>query len=107
LTFDLAALYQGDHVQPNEEYRGQAFFPHQLAKRHLWIPPGKYFIEPGLKAKYSYVAEVPLEATFLMLHAGFTYENQRASHRAGCTVAVPSAASGASAPRLAEHDGGG
>jgi hypothetical protein len=77
LSFDLEALYQDDRVQPNEEYGGQAFFPHRIAKRR-WIPAGNYFIEPGIKAKYSYVAEVPLEATFLMLHGGFTYENQRA-----------------------------
>jgi hypothetical protein len=95
LSFDLEALYQGDRVEPNETYGGQAFFPHQLAKRR-WIPPGKYFIESGLRAKYSYVAEVPLEATFLMLHGGFTYENQRASHTAERTMAVPSAASGPS-----------
>jgi hypothetical protein len=90
LAFDLEALYDTDGVIPNERYGGQAYFPHQLAKRP-WIPPGKYFIEPGLKAKYSYVAQVPQEATFLMLHGRFTYENQPAWHSAERTLEVPRA----------------
>lgn len=103
LLFDFEALYEGDSVLSNELYGGQAHFPHQLAKRP-WIPPGKYFIEPGLRAKYSYVAQVPPEATFVMLHGRFTYENQAAWHSAERTLAVPTITSGVasaadSAPR--------
>ena len=53
-----------------------------------------YFIEPGIKAKYSYVAHVPEAATFIMLHGRFTYENQPAWHTAERTLAVPIIQSG-------------
>jgi len=89
LSFDLAALFRHDQLQSNSElYGGQAIFPHEIARRP-WIPAGSYFIEPGLKNKYSYVARVPEEATFLILHGRFTYENQPASHTAERTAAVP------------------
>jgi hypothetical protein len=89
LSFDLAALFRHDQLRSNNElYGGQAIFPHEIARRP-WIPAGNYFIEPGLKNKHSYVARVPEEATFLMLHGRFTYENQPASHTAERTLAVP------------------
>lgn len=89
LQFDLAALFQTDQLQSKGElFGGQAYFPHEIARRP-WIPAGTYFIEPGLRNKYSYVARVPEEATFLMLHGRFTYECQPASHTAERTLAVP------------------
>lgn len=89
LQFDLAALFQNDHLQSRAElFRGQAIFPHEIARRP-WIPAGTYFIEPGLRNKYSYVARVPEEATYLMLHGWFTYQNQEESHAAERTLAVP------------------
>lgn len=93
LSFDLAALFKTDPVRSNEQYGGQAFFPHEIAKRP-WLPPGSYFIEPGLKAKYSHVVHVPEEAAFVMLHGRFTYENQPAWHTAERTLAVPTIPSG-------------
>ena len=95
LSFDLEALFRHDPVQSNEQYGGQAFFPHEIAKRP-WLPAGSYFIEPGIKAKYSYVARVPEEATFVMLHGRFTYENQPAWHTAERTLTVPIGPSGQS-----------
>jgi hypothetical protein len=88
LSFDLAALFRDDPVQSNQEFGGQAHFPHELGRRP-WIPKGVYFIEPGVKAKYSYVAQVPDEATCLMLHGHFTYRDQSACHTAERTIAVP------------------
>lgn len=88
LSFDLSVLYKSDSVRSNEQFGGQAYFPHEIAKRP-WLPAGSYFIESGIKAKYSYVAQVPDEASFAMLHGRFTYENQPAWHTAERTVAVP------------------
>jgi hypothetical protein len=90
LAFDLEALFASDPVRPSEQYGGQAHFPHEVAKRS-WLPSGSYFIEPGIKAKYSYVAQIPAEASFAMLHGRFTYENQPAWHTAERTLVVPNA----------------
>lgn len=89
LSFDLAALFRGDIIESSQDFGGQALFPHQISKGP-WIPAGNYFIEPGVKAKYSYVAHVPVEATYLMLHGHFTYKKQAALHTAERTLAVPS-----------------
>jgi hypothetical protein len=88
LSFDLAALFQNDPVQSSQQFGGQALFPHEIARRP-WIPPGTYFIEPGVKAKYSYVAHIPGESSYVMLHGHFTYKDQTASHTAERTVSVP------------------
>lgn len=88
LSFDLAFLMHDDAVESSKKYGGQALFPHELP-RCPWIPLGNYFIEPGLKAKYSYVAQIPERATYVMLHGHFTYKDQPATHRAERTLSVP------------------
>lgn len=103
LNFDLAALFQSDQLQAKEEmYGGQAIFPNEIEKRP-WIPNGRYFIEPGLRNKYSFVARVPKEASFLILHGRFTYENQAASHTAERTAAVPTGPDAGNNSRSANH----
>jgi hypothetical protein len=92
LSFDLEALLTTDAVSSSEKFGGQAFFPHVLA-RGPWVREGAYFIEPGIRAKYSYVARVPQNASFVMLHGKFTYLNQGANHSAERTVPVPQAES--------------
>lgn len=87
LTFDLEALYKNDPVSTNEEFGGQTYFPHVIDKRN-WLPDGVYFIEPGVKAKYSYVARLPEEAAFVMLHGHFIYLNQHARHTAERTIEI-------------------
>ncbi len=88
LSFELAALFRGDTLESSQDFGGQALFPHQISKGP-WIPAGKYFIEPGVKAKYSYIAHIPAETTYLMLHGHFTYKDQAAWHTAERTLAVP------------------
>jgi hypothetical protein len=88
LAFDFAALFRGDPVKSTQDFGGQALFPREISRRP-WIPPGNYFIEPGVRAKYSYVAHLPEEATYAMLHGHFTYRNQPAWHTAERTLAVP------------------
>ena len=92
LSFDLEALFVNDPVDVEARFGGQAFFPHPLS-RGPWIPEGQYFIEPGLRAKYSYVARVPDRASFLILHGRFTYLNQPAWHSAERTAQVPTTSS--------------
>ena len=88
LSFNLATLRHGDPVAQSAQYGGQTFFPNENP-RCAWLPVGSYFIEPGIKAKYSYVAQIPDDATFVMLHGRFTYKDQPAWHSAERTVAVP------------------
>jgi hypothetical protein len=88
LSFDLAALFKQDPLLSNEKFGGQAFFPHDIATRP-WLPDGEYFIEPGTKVKYSYVARVPEDASFVMLHGHFSYMKESAWHTAERTLSVP------------------
>lgn len=89
LSFDLASLSIGEGLERSDEFNGQACFPGTVAKGP-WIPTGSYFIEPGIKAMYTYVARVPANAAFLMLHGNFTYTDQQARHSAEKTVKMPS-----------------
>lgn len=90
LSFDLAALFGGDPVVEEQRFGGQAFFPHVLA-RGPWPPEDEYYIEPGTRARYSYVARVPEAASFLMLHGKFTYTylDKKHWHKGKRTVKVP------------------
>ena len=88
LSFDLALMNATDSVRPSDKYGGQTLFPHEN-RPTAWIPDGLYFIEPGVKAKYSYLTQIPAQATFVMLHGQFTYENQSAWHTAEKTRSVP------------------
>lgn len=99
LSFDLAALYASDPVDVAPQFGGQALFPRSLAAGP-WIPDGEYFIEPGLRNKYSYVARVPDAASFLILHGRFSYLDQEARHSAERTVPVPVQRSNVRPPKV-------
>ena len=89
--FDLFALLPTDDVNVNDEYGGQAFFPHEITKGS-WLPKrfSYFFIAPGATSKYTYVARVPDTASAIMLHSWFNYHDRRqAGHAAEKTVAVP------------------
>lgn len=93
--FDLNALFPGDQIELNEQFGGQAFFPHEITKGS-WKPEKfKYFfISPGTTSKYSFVTRVPDKATAIMLHSWFEYEDRKkAGHTAERTVRLPSSAS--------------
>lgn len=54
------------------------------------IPKKRYFfIEPGLKNKYSYVTKVPSNTDILLLHSWFEYPNSKHGHIAEVTKKVP------------------
>jgi hypothetical protein len=85
LSFELDGIKQLEALEVNSKFGGQAYFPHSIASG-AWVPPATYFIEPGLTNRYSYVARVPNDVAYLMLHGRFTYLNQKASHSAEATV---------------------
>jgi hypothetical protein len=86
--FDLSALYLGELVACEERWGGQVNFPHEIS-RGSFLPKQRkfFFVDPGTKAKYSYIARVPVEATFLVLHCNFRYTRRRKQgHTAEKTV---------------------
>lgn len=91
-AFDLNALLPNDAIELNKEFGNQVFFPHEIAKGS-WIPThtAYFFIAPGATSKYSYIASVPEEATAIMFHSWFKYDDRRdVAHAAERTVRVPS-----------------
>lgn len=89
--FDLNALYPGDPVDISERWGNQVDFRRPVAEGSF-LPSrfGFFFVDPGVTAKYSYVARVPTEAAFLILHCWFNYSDPRkVGHTAERTVQVP------------------
>jgi hypothetical protein len=89
--FDLNALFIQDTIDTSENWGGQVNFPHLIAEGSF-LPKysGFFFIDPGIKAKYSYVTRVPNAANFLLFHSWFNYYDARSySHAAEKSVQVP------------------
>lgn len=95
--FDLNALYCEDKIDVSQEWGGQVNFPH-LVTKGSFLPKrfGFFFIDPAVKAKYSYVTRVPQEVSFLILHCWFQYADRRNyGHTAERSVSVPKYETGA------------
>jgi hypothetical protein len=92
-NFDLNALLPQDPVLVDQRWGGQINFPHEICAGSFLPAHYKFFfIDPGTKAKYSYIARVPLEAAFLILHCRFEYAGRgKTGHTAEKTIKVSSA----------------
>ena len=89
--FDVNALYENDEVNVNVNWGGQVDFPNEVASGSF-LPKNynHFFVDPGTKAKYSYIARIPSEAKFLILHCWFSYmDDRKYRHTAEKTVKVP------------------
>jgi hypothetical protein len=89
--FDLNALYCDDQVDVSRKWGGQVDFP-RLVAEGSFLPKRLdfFFVDPGTKAKYSYVARIPKLATFVILHCWFRYADEgNYRHIAEKTFAVP------------------
>ncbi|MEA3043271.1 MAG: hypothetical protein QOH47_1109 [Sphingomonadales bacterium] len=76
--FDLNALFKSDLIETAECWGGQVDFPHRVADGSFLPGHFSYFaLGPGLTGRYSFIARVPEEATFLMLHCAFRYSDSR------------------------------
>jgi hypothetical protein len=94
LAFDLGALRRGDVVATNpERFNGQVEFPYTVAQGSFLRSDLNFFsLGPGITAKYSYIAKVPSDAAFLVLHCWFDYIDGRGLHHSmEKTVMVPPA----------------
>ena len=90
-AFDLNALYPEDNIDLSQEWGGQVNFPH-LVTKGSFLPRrlSFFFIDPGVKAKYSYITRVPQKVSFLILHCWFQYADRRNyGHTAETSIAVP------------------
>jgi len=88
--FELASLNLADKVETSPEFRNQVYFPNKISKGSFLPANCSYFfIEPGLKNKYSYVARIPINAEVIILHSKFNYEDGKHFHMAEITVKVP------------------
>ena len=90
-NFDLSAITEDDRIEVSEKWGGQVDFAHKVLEGSF-LPHefGFFFIDPGVKAKYSYIARVPTNSTFLIFHCWFSYRDERGySHTAERTVKVP------------------
>lgn len=91
-TFDLSAIYEDDEMREAAEFGGQLLFPHRI-KLGSFRPDyiNEFFVDPSVQAKYSFVARVPVQARFLILHCSFEYVGQNAVHSTERTAEVPRA----------------
>jgi hypothetical protein len=86
--FDLNALYAGDVPSSDERWGGQPNFPHKVCSGSF-MPKSFdfFFVDPGTRAKYSYLAIVPRVARFVILHCYFQYVGRNNySHSAEKTI---------------------
>jgi hypothetical protein len=74
LSFDANGLSLDDDVQPDSRWGGQINFPQRVAKGSF-LPAhcGFFFVDPGVKAKYSYLTRVSTDIHILNLHCWFRY----------------------------------
>lgn len=87
--FDLYHLLPHFSLEENEQIGGQV--PH-LTKKGSFLPRGHrlFFVDPSVKAKYSYITKVPAGASMLILHWWFKYADGRGyGHAAEITKLVP------------------
>lgn len=107
--FDLNALPKSAKVQTSEKWGNQVDFPVSVAQGSFLPKQYKFFfIDPGVKAKYSYLSRVPTSASFVVLHSWFKYgDDRKYSHTAERTVAVPQEILVASTPASAAPQSGG
>jgi hypothetical protein len=89
--FSLDGLFDQDPVNVEESWGGQVNFPQAIA-RGSFLPSTMdyFFVDPGTKAKYSWVARVPIETKFLLLHCRFKYlKRHGTAHTAEKSIKIP------------------
>jgi hypothetical protein len=90
-AFDLRYISHDDALEEGGESIGhQIRIPH-LVKKGTWVPEtwAASFIEPGLATRYSYIAAIPRDASFVLLHGKFSYEGGKYFHTADRLIKVP------------------
>lgn len=88
--FDLNAINSQDAIDVSDDWGGQVNFPNLVVKGSFLPRRFKFFfIDPGIRAKYSYVARVNKDATFLIFHCWFKYvDGRHLGHTAEKTISI-------------------
>lgn len=89
--FDLAGLSVDDPLEPDLRWGGQIDFPQKLAKGSFLPKYLDYFaVGLGVKARYSFIAEIPEGIAFAMLHCSFRYVDRiNFAHAMEKTMRIP------------------
>ncbi|GET22712.1 hypothetical protein [Prolixibacter denitrificans] len=90
--FKVESLSNHDVVELNYNYGGQVNFPTTLSEGSFLPKKAEYFfIEPGLKNKYSFITRIPASQKILLMHSWFNYygKKEKRSHIAEVTKVVP------------------
>ncbi len=89
--FDVNALFTDDPVETREEWGGQVHFPHKIIEGSFLPKRSSYFfIDPGIKARYSFNGRVPKRTTMVVFHCWFKYVDQPGhGHSAEKVALVP------------------
>lgn len=90
--FDVNALFENDPIELRDEWGGQVHFPHKIIDGSFLPKRFEYFfIDPNVRARYSFIGRVPNQATMVSLHCWFEYVDQLGlSHSAEKVALVPS-----------------
>lgn len=82
LNFDLASIEVNDPITLSQKYNNQVLFPNLIVKgSYLNNKTLYFFIEPGVKSKYSYIARVPANTQAVIFHTYFDYYKRGALYR--------------------------
>ena len=74
LDFELSSIEVNDEVNLAPTYNNQVHFPTEIVKgSYLGKGIEYFFIEPGVKSKYSYIARVSAKAEAVIFHTKFKY----------------------------------
>jgi len=77
--FDLHYLPEGSELKEGDERINYQVLFQPVIKKRYWIPPNwvKSFIDAGVIQRYTYVAHVPSNASFILLYAKFKYPDEK------------------------------
>ncbi len=86
--FDVYGIREDDQVDDDEKFGGQVTFAHEIKKGTFLPKKWKYFfVDPGTSAKYSFLARIPEDISFVVLHSSFKYHDRNNSgHTAEKTI---------------------
>lgn len=76
-NFDLYSISSDEKIETNKKWGGQVDFK-KLICQGSFLPKSLdfFFVDPGNSAKYSFIAKIPDNSSFLIFHTNFKYENR-------------------------------
>ncbi|TIL43717.1 hypothetical protein [Mesorhizobium sp.] len=91
-NFDLNTISCQKPIGTSDSWDGQVHFPNDTAKGSMIPSHFQYFIiGPSVKAKYSYIARVPISESFAIFHCRFEYADRpHLGHSMEATIKLPS-----------------